>query len=69
MIEVKEKKLIDDSYGGSILNLVPYEYKNAEIYWRQQQELKKAFREFQGHNKRKIIKPHTQRKHYPSVDF
>ena len=69
MIEVKEKKLIDDSYGGSILNLVPYEYKNAEIYWRQQKELEKAFKEFQGNNKRKITKPCTPRKHYPSVDF
>ena len=69
MIEVVEKRLIDDSYGGSILNLVPYEYKNAEIYWRQQKELEKAFKEFQGNNKRKITKPCTPRKHYPSVDF
>ena len=69
MIEVLEKQLIDDSYGGSILNLVPYEYKNAELYWQQQKELKQAFKEFQGHDKRVIVRTNTERKHYHSVDF
>lgn len=69
MKEILEKPLIDNSYNGSILNLVPFEYINAQKYYQEQKALKDAFKVFEGNNKKTIIRHNTQRKHRFSIDF
>jgi hypothetical protein len=70
MVEIIEKPLFDDSYKGSILNLVPFEYINAQKYYQETKALEKAFEAFEGHGEKTVVRHNTQRRRrYYSVDF
>lgn len=67
MAEVKQENLLSDT--GSILNLVPYEYQNAEQYWKQIKRIQKATAQFDFSDDIKEVKTETKEIHYGTLDF
>lgn len=72
MVEIKGMNLFDDNFNGSILNLVGFYLDEAQQYWQQTDNIKKAIKDFDFNDNEIVISKHignNSKKIYNEIDM